>query len=166
MSIFFITGTSGCGKSTVMMILKLQLLGLQFAVYDFDEVGVPTNADQIWRQQTTDYWLIKAYENSSRNISTIICGVTLPSEVLRSLHTSNLAIYFGFIKVSDEIIKKRLQQRGWSEQLIQDNILWAQFLKNEVEQQQNSIIIDTAMYPIAEQIADELNKFIILSSKK
>ncbi len=161
MSIFFITGTSGCGKSTLMMLLKLQLLGLQFAVYDFDEVGVPANADQVWRQQTTDYWLIKAGENSLQNISTIICGVTVPSEVLGSLHKPDLPIYFGFIKVADAIIHNRLQQRGWDEQLIQDNLTWAQFLQNEVEQQQNFIIVDTQIYTTVEQIADEFSKFII-----
>jgi broad-specificity NMP kinase len=158
---FFITGTSGSGKSTLMMLLKLQLLGSQFVVYDFDEVGVPTNADQVWRQQATDYWLIKAYENSMQNISTIFCGVAVLSEVLRSLHKPDLSIYFGFIKVADEVIQDRLQQRGWNEQLIQDNLVWAKFLQNEVEQQKNSIIVDTAIYTTPEQVANESSKFII-----
>ena len=39
MTIFFITGASGSGKTTVMDHLKEQLPVPHFIVHDFDEVG-------------------------------------------------------------------------------------------------------------------------------
>ena len=66
-NIFFITGTSGSGKSTLTHNLRALLPMEQFAIYDFDENGVPDDADATWRQRTTDLWLIKAQENSSKN---------------------------------------------------------------------------------------------------
>lgn len=143
MAIFFITGTSGSGKSTLMENLKLKLSPLHFAVYDFDEIGVPANADQEWRQNTTDYWLQKSYEHSLEGKSTVICGVVVPSEVLNSDYKLAMNIYFGFIKVDDNIITQRLLERGWNQQLIDDNLNWACYLEKEVMQHHNSFLLDT-----------------------
>lgn len=158
MSIFFITGTSGCGKSTLMALLKLQLLASECVVYDFDEVGVPANADQVWRQQTTDYWLIKAIEHSQQNLSTIVCGVTVPSEVVGSVYVPDAPINFVFIKVADDLIRQRLQQRGWNDQLIEDNLVWAKYLEQQVEQHKG-IVIDATVF-IAQQVADRVVELI------
>lgn len=80
MSIFFITGTSGSGKSTVMELLKAELPAKQYSVHDFDEVGVPDNADQAWRIATTQHWIEKAQHYAAQNKTTVICGVTVPSD--------------------------------------------------------------------------------------
>lgn len=111
MSVFFITGTSGSGKTTLTHYLKSKLPKDLFEVYDFDENGVPANPDKTWRQETTDSWLIKAQENSAEHKSTVICGVTVPSEVLSSLKKPVLMISFGFIKISDEIIQEIKSKR-------------------------------------------------------
>lgn len=46
----FITGTSGAGKTTLVENLKLMNLE-NIMVYDFDEGGVPVDADENWRKQ-------------------------------------------------------------------------------------------------------------------
>lgn len=130
--IFFITGTSGSGKTTLSNKLKNDLSPTKFVIYDFDEIGVPENADALWRQKTTDYWLNQGIKNADQNLSTIICGVAVPHEVSSSKIKPSLPIKFLFLKISDSVITQRLQNRGWHEQLIQDNINWAHYLEKDV----------------------------------
>lgn len=56
--LYFIGGASGSGKTAVMPYLK-ELLGDGIAVYDFDDIGVPDDADKKWRQESTKKWLQK-----------------------------------------------------------------------------------------------------------
>lgn len=160
MNIFFITGTSGSGKTTLVNYLKIILSQALFEVYDFDENGVPPDADKAWRQETTDYWLMKAQKNNEQNKSTIVCGVSVPSEIASSLKKPAMPIYFGFIKVDDETIKQRLKMRGWDEQLIQDNINWSHYLESEVKKQNHHYIVDTVYYDTPQQVADALVEWI------
>ncbi len=157
MAIFFITGTSGSGKSTIKELLQSKFCKESYVVYDFDENGVPANADASWRQKTTDYWLKKAYENSLKSKSTIICGVSVPLEIMNSVNKPDLPIYFGFLKIDDDVIISRLKQRSWNDQLIQDNINWAHYLEAEVNKHKDHLIIDcSAITP------EEITKQIIV----
>ncbi|MBA3954609.1 hypothetical protein H0X48_04800, partial [Candidatus Dependentiae bacterium] len=157
--VIIITGTSSAGKTTLVHHLKLKLPKDLFEVYDFDEKGVPINSDQQWRQKTTDYWLIKAFQNSQINKSTIICGVVVPAEVICSTVKPALPLCFGFIKVSDVIIKSRLQARGWGDQLVQDNINWANYLEAEVKKQNCYRIVASCSYSGPEEVAQEFIHF-------
>jgi len=80
MNIFFITGASGVGKSSIIEPLR-RLLGAGVAVHDFDERGVPDAADQQWRIEETKHWILLGRRNLEKGITTIICGGARPSEV-------------------------------------------------------------------------------------
>ena len=56
--LFFVTGASGSGKTAIIPRLRQRLP--QVAVYDFDSIGVPPDADAAWRQQATERWLRQA----------------------------------------------------------------------------------------------------------
>lgn len=159
-NIFFITGTSGSGKSSLTQLLKMHLPKSRFEVNDFDENGVPDDADKSWRQATTDYWLTKAQENALKKRSTIICGVIMPSEVLSSPKKPSISIHFGFIKISNEKITERLKARGWDDQLIQDNINWAHYLEAELKKESGSIVIESCLNSPPELIASKFIKWI------
>ena len=58
MILYFIGGASGSGKTAVIPYLK-ELLGDGIAVYDFDDIGAPEDADKRWRQESTERWLQK-----------------------------------------------------------------------------------------------------------
>ncbi|MBA3752133.1 hypothetical protein H0X06_05090 [Candidatus Dependentiae bacterium] len=160
MNIFFITGTSGAEKTTLVNYLKASLPEALFEVYDVDEKGVPSNACQEWRREITEYWLSRAETNSHHNKSTIICGVTVPSEVVSSLKKPSIPIYFGFIKVDVETIRQRLKKRGWDDQLVQDNINWARYLHKEVKKHQGHCIVDAFYYRSPQEITDVFVKWI------
>lgn len=162
MALFFITGTSGCGKSTLKDSLRLYLPANLYAIYDFDENGVPQDADASWRQEMTDFWLSKSQENSKQNKSTVICGVSVPTEVINSKNKPDQPIYFGFLKIDDDLIRSRLQQRNWNDQLIYDNIAWANYLEIDVKKQNDHLIIDgTDCSPdeVASQVVTWINKY-------
>jgi hypothetical protein len=133
---FFITGTSGSGKSTLEKTLRQQLNSELFAVYDFDEKGVPINADQVWRQKTTQFWLEKGIEHDRLGQYMILCGAVQPSEVLALIEAMKWQgrLYFGFLKIEDSLIRQRLQKRLWEAPLIENNINWARLLEEEVRQ--------------------------------
>jgi len=160
--IFFITGTSGSGKTTLMNQLKKTLPSCHYVIYDFDENGVPENADKKWRVNTTKLWLNKAQENYGQQKITIICGVSVPSEVNGIIDSNQLSFlpYFGFIKVEDMIIKKRLKKRGWDEQLINDNLNWAKHLEKETVQQKNYFVVDYSATSTPKNIADHFSAWI------
>lgn len=160
--IFFITGTSGSGKSTLTTLLQTKLSTKLFSVHDFDEVGVPANPDTTLRKTTTDYWLTKAIENTKQDKSTVICGVIVPTEVLNSTNKATVPIFFGFIHIDENTITSGLQDRGWNEQLIQDNINWAQHLEKDVLHQQYHAIID-ASSQTPEEVSHKFESWIFES---
>ncbi len=159
MSIFFITGTSGSGKSTVMEHLKKLLPESHFVVHDFDEVGVPSDADQAWRIATTQYWIKRAQQYAAQNKTTVICGVTVPSEVLNSPIRPALPIHFGFIKIDDQTIEQRLKQREWSDSLIEDNLNWSHYLEQEIAKQKSHFILN-ASHMTPDQVAASFIEWI------
>ena len=158
--IFFITGACGCGKSTLTKLLKEKLSENLFAVYDFDEIGVPPGADATWRQAATDDWLKQAAENVKKAKSTVICGQSSATEIINSPTKPNSPLYFGFMKISDELIQQRLQERAWNTKLVQDNINWAHRLEKEVHNQKNHKIVDCSVNT-PEHIADEFVTWIL-----
>ena len=140
-AVFFITGTSGSGKSTLVDILQEKLPLVE--VHDFDEGGVPENPNDQWRKERTSEWVVKAETYLSKGITTIICGVSVPHEVKSCPAYSGLfPIYYGFIRITEEEIRRRLQARGWEGKLIEENIQWAKQLESYVRAEKNHFIVD------------------------
>ena len=138
---YFITGVSGAGKSTLVDFLKKDV---DFAyIHDFDEKGVPDNPDVAWRLETTDMWLEKAKEYASKGKSTVICRVSVPSEVRNSKYSKGLDLRFGFLYIPKEAIVSRLKKRDWSEKEIENNINWAKALLSYVKEEPHSFIVDS-----------------------
>jgi dephospho-CoA kinase len=155
--VVFITGVSGVGKSTLVPVLKEVFP--TFAVHDFDEVGVPLDVDVAWRLSTTDHWLREAKTNLAKGISTIICGLSSPNEVLNSDEFNKfLNLRFGIIKISEDQLRKRLKKRGYNSELIQDNLNWVKVLEKETQEIKNHIILNGERKLI--EIADEIKNWL------
>jgi broad-specificity NMP kinase len=144
--IFFITGASGAGKTTLQKLLVNALDSTLYAVHDFDEGGVPTNANALWRQTRTDEWLAIANTNAKNHTSTIICGVSVPLEVRGSPEfDESIVVYFASLLVSRELHQKRIQERGWSMATIKNDLNWASVLQTCVEKERGLVINATEM---------------------
>lgn len=144
-----------------MESLKTKLPIDSFDVHDFDENGVPQNPSKEWRQETTDIWIQISNENEKNKISTVICGVSVPSEILNSPSLNkDTDLVFGILHADDEVIKNRLKERGWNDQLIQDNLNWAHHLEKEVLSQPKHYVFESSSSLSADELADGFVKFI------
>jgi len=122
-------------------LLKKKLLIVK--VYDLDEEGVPEGADENWRRMKTNYWLEKAVNYFSKGKSTIICGVIVPEEVKNCPNYSNLLnVNYGFIRIDETEIRRRLNLRDWSSEQVEGNVIWAQHLERYVKAEKNHLIVD------------------------
>ena len=104
MNLYFIAGASGSGKTAIIPHLK-ELWGQRIAVYDFDEIGVPKDADTKWRQEFTEKWLQKLL---SDNQDACLLGQIFACPSATQLSKIN----FCFLDVSDIERIKRLRKRG------------------------------------------------------
>lgn len=80
-AIYLVTGVNGIGKSSVIPFLAKETIDKGFVIHDFDERGVPDNADKAWRISELKHWLSEGELNKQKGISTIICGYMKPDEI-------------------------------------------------------------------------------------
>lgn len=106
---YFISGASGSGKTSIKKDLEAQL-GNTLAVYDFDEVGVPEDADKKWRQETTERWLQKLLK---LNKDACLLGQVPLGEILACPSAPQLnKVNFCLLDVEDFKRIQRLKKRN------------------------------------------------------
>lgn len=151
-ALFFVTGVSGVGKSTLVRLLQKKL---PFAdVHDIDEDGVPKNAGEQWRKRKSILWLRRARTFQRQKKATVVCGITVPSEIVQSrAYAPFLRIRYGLIHLPERLIRQRLRKRGWGERMAKGNIAWARRLYNEVRLFPRHYIVEAKQHT-PEQLAE------------
>lgn len=184
-NLYFIGGASGSGKTSVIPYLKEILK--EFAIHDFDDIGVPPNADKKWRQESTEKWVQKllAEGKDACLLGQIVLGEILSCPSAKQINKVN----FCLLDVSDFERIQRLKKRNtygtdqnmlnWSAWLRvhHQDPQWAMHVIQEssseimdfsrlsqstsYEKLANVTIFDTtnlALHEVAEKIADWINK--------
>jgi len=124
--LFFITGASGSGKSACIPGLRDQLN--DYVVHDFDEVEVPADADTLWRQRTTEYWISRAIENQHKGKDTVICGGAVYGEILASPSITLIDRFAAcLLDCADALRIKRVRGRG--NDINMDMLCWSAWLR-------------------------------------
>jgi hypothetical protein len=109
MRLYFIGGASGSGKTAIMPHLK-ELLRNDIAVYDFDDIGVPDDADKKWRQESTEKWLQKLLSDGK---DACLLGQIVLGEILACPSAKQIdKINFCLLDVSDFERIQRLKKRN------------------------------------------------------
>ena len=143
--LYLVTGASGSGKTACLDILRQR--NPQVVWYDFDEVGVPTNADKVWRQRTTEYWLKQAIQNQVEGLDTSINGNIILGEVLACPSAPRInGIAVCLLDCDDVVRIGRLRDRG-SHGATHEMLCWAAWQRmHAVDPQwyQNTIRDDAA----------------------
>lgn len=137
-----VIGASGSGKTTCLDIIREH--HPEWSCHDFDDIGVPENADKRWRQEATEHWLQVLLEKDS-NKPICLFGLIVLGELLcapSSEHFSYINVVF--LECSDVIRIQRLQQRG--DQPTQDTLNWASWLRMHYHdpQWQQHVIIEAS----------------------
>lgn len=125
--LFFITDASGSGKTTCFKYLRKSLPQIYW--YDFDAVGVPTNAGTIWRQHTTEHWIQKAVQHQFAGKDTGVCGQAVYGEILAcpsAIYVNGIAVCL--LDCHDVVRINRLKIRG-KRGVSQDTLCWASWLR-------------------------------------
>jgi len=159
-NVFFITGPSGVGKTSIINLLKKALK--KYEIHDFDDVGVPDNPPLTWRYETTKHWLKIGKDNLAKNKSTIICGLTIPQEIEKfMLDELKGKVYVFLMDVSVKEREKRLRLRNTDQELIDDleNVIGLRkWVPNSKLKGKN--IVNTTKLSIKE-VSNEIKKLIL-----
>lgn len=167
--IYFVVGVNGIGKSTVIPLLQRRLDSDTFTVHDFDERGVPNNADSTWRASEAVYWAGVGKNNLEKGISTVVCGFIKAKEITVASEAVNLEIEVCLLDATPRAIESRILSRYTTpeslqelerttgktpEKFVQDNV-WVSGKFREEATQTGYFILDTSdLTP--EQIATAL----------
>jgi len=122
--IYFITGASGSGKTAIIPHLK-QIVS-DVVIYDFDDIGVPTDADKKWRQASTEQWL-KNLAHETKDVC--LLGQMVLGEILACPSAAKLGtVNFCLLDVSDYERIVRLKKRNTG-QADQNMLNWSSWLR-------------------------------------
>lgn len=170
--IYFITGGSGTGKSTLIPHLSKNLDQNKYEIHDFDERGVPANADEKWRISETKYWLLLGTGNGEQGKNTVVCGLARPNEIAQLINELDLHnVEVSLLDTNPEVMRSRLMSRyqtGRSREeamsssgkefeiFIDDSINFAEVLRKESKELGYQIIDTTELSPgeVAEKVAE------------
>lgn len=174
--IYFVFGVNGVGKTTLMQRLKQRLSDEYFCVYDFDERGVPNNADKSWRQAETLHWVNTAIVNAKNGKSTIVCGFLKIPEIQAALEGSKLESRLCLLDADEAAIAQRIRGRYLTdeslrdlerttgktvEKFVSDNVWVSNKLRNAAQEARAHIIETSSKAP--EKVADEVLEWVCQS---
>lgn len=165
--IYFIIGANGVGKTTLLSRLVALLPESLFELHDFDERGVPDNADKNWRLSETNHWITCGEENKLQGLSTIICGFSKPEEIGERAEII-------LLDVNESSLEKRLKGRYQTEaslkelerttgktveKFLTDNIYVSSLLRKSCEERGCKIIetSDVSSADVAQTVAELIN---------
>ncbi len=161
MRVYFVTGASGSGKTTILK--RLGSKGMEgLKMYYFDSIGVPTpeemnekfGSGENWQKATTEYWVQKMKTEAIDARKLLLDGqmrVSFITDACTKYGVSNFEVIL--FDCSDEVRRERLTRRGQSELANSDMMNWAVYLRNEAKHG-NHRIIDTTNQSEEETLRD------------
>jgi hypothetical protein len=104
-----IAGSSCSGKTTAVRACA-RAEGL--IVHDFDEIGVPSGADIVWRQRSLEEWIQRALRYQADGLDLALTGQSPLGEVLACPSATELnGIAACLLDVDDQVRWQRLEER-------------------------------------------------------
>ena len=73
-------GSAAAGKTSAMNALRERFHDL--AIHDFDEIGVPPDANSGWRHRATERWLRRALDYQAEGTDLLLAGQIPHGELL------------------------------------------------------------------------------------
>jgi hypothetical protein len=132
--LFLLFGSSAAGKTAALNGVREHMPNL--AVHDFDEIGVPPDADTAWRQRANEIWLRRALDLQADGHDLLLAGQVPLGEVLAAPSASQLdAISACLLDCDDETRVGRIRARGsdWLDRVpgdLQDHLNWAEWMRH------------------------------------
>ena len=166
--IFFITGASGVGKSTLTSHLKLYFSNRpDITIFGFDTIGIPSieemklayGSPQEWQRAATKQWVTRILYEVSEPVVVLEGQVNIDFiyEAFEDYKFSEFHVIL--IDCSEqEMIRRLIYERG-QQGLANENMKsWRAYLRKQAEERQVDVI-DTEGMPIDESV-NELQSVI------
>ena len=154
MKLYFIAGASGSGKTAIIPDLK-KILGDSVAVYDFDDIGVPEDADKKWRQESTEKWLQKLLNDGKDAclLGQIVLGEILACPCAKQIDKVN----FCLLDVNDFKRIQRLKKRN-TYGMDQNMLNWSSWLRmhHQDPQWMQHVLLDDCWHGLDFSVWDRL----------
>jgi dephospho-CoA kinase len=123
--LFIVTGSSGSGKTYVMNELRKSLP--DFVVFDLDNLRGFIDYND-W-PDVLNIWLRFARNIAESGKMTILCGTAMTWDVEKCVDFSYFRhVYYLNLHCDDETREKRLLERNWSNEMIQEYKNFAKWL--------------------------------------
>ena len=111
-NMYFVSGVSGVGKTTIIPFLK-ELLSDTYEIHDFDERGVPDGVDHSWRKDETRQWISFGKRKAEIGVTVVICGFSNPDEIKEIINDfPNLEVITILLDGEADVIEQRLRKRN------------------------------------------------------
>jgi broad-specificity NMP kinase len=162
MNIYLVTGANGVGKSTIIPHLQALLPAGAYSVRDFDERGVPENADGTWRASETAFWLEEGRRSQEQGVTTVVCGYIKTKDLGAQAEEIGRTIGFMVLDADETTLRRRLEGRyprnakydptltvigKTAERFISDNIYIRKVLKADCEKVGGQVIDTSNLTP-------------------
>jgi hypothetical protein len=127
---FLIFGSSCAGKTTLLDELRSRHAELE--IHDFDEVGVPADADIAWRHRANEQWVQRAVATGK---DFVLAGQTPLGELLAAPSAPQLdAISACLLDCDDTARLARMRGRGddWAARFggnLEDFVHWGEWMR-------------------------------------
>lgn len=155
--LFIVTGASGSGKSYV--INELRKILPDYDIFDPDNIREFISDDTLIK----NIWLRVARNIAESGRMTIICGTEVPEDIAKCVDFSYFKhIYYLNLHCDEETREKRLRQRNWSEEMIQNHKDFAKWLVENADKayMPPMPIVDTSNTDVSE-IAAQIKEWVI-----
>jgi hypothetical protein len=124
--LFLLFGSSASGKTIAIDGLRGRVASL--AAHDFDELGVPSDADTVWRHRANEAWVLRALEYQASGIDVLLAGQTPFGELLATPSAPLLdAISACLLDCDDETRRARLAARSAADS--REYLSWAAWMR-------------------------------------
>ncbi|MFW6283168.1 MAG: AAA family ATPase [Minisyncoccales bacterium] len=171
MFIFFITGASGTGKTTLIGNLKKKFQqNPNWTFLHFDSIGVPSpeemerefGSGENWQKETTFKWIEKMLLEYQETEFIVFEGQVNLKFIKDGFEKNNFSDYeIILVDCNEKIMEERLNKRNQPELFTDDMKNWLLFLRKQANNY-NAKIIDTSSKSESEVVKsfeDILEKF-------
>jgi hypothetical protein len=132
--LFLLFGSAAADKTTAMNTLSERFPDL--AIHDFDEIGVPPDANTGWRHRATEKWLRRALDYQAEGTDLLLAGQIPYGELLATPSAPQLdAISACLLDCDDQARIARIRARGpewlgWTVGDLEGYLNWAEWMRH------------------------------------
>jgi broad-specificity NMP kinase len=156
--LFIVTGSSGSGKTYV--INELRRILPDFDIFDIDNVREFNITDD---SQIRNVWLRVARNIAESGRKTIICGTAMSWDIEKCVDFPYFKhVYYLDLHCDEETRDKRLRDRNWPDEMIQEYKNFAKWLIENADKAYNPPmpIVDTTVTDVAD-VAAQIKKWVL-----